>query len=187
MIAQEFLVISLFFHRPTFNRFPFKRFCLPFKSSFRDVSTCFCGLCVHKRIIADVRLRERERQFLAGNSCLPITLDPTEHKSKWKPILSCEPCEVSKPEDRERRVKEFSVRLIDLIWAENQKFGEFSKHLHNNRFSLSMRWKDEARYSRETVGECNFYHFLPFYQKKFLVRSFKSFLLFSTVIIDFWQ
>lgn len=59
--------ISLFSHRPTFN--PFKCFCLPFKSSFIDENTCFCGLCVYKRIILKRGGREG-RKKISGQQIL---------------------------------------------------------------------------------------------------------------------
>lgn len=54
--------ISSFFRRPIFSFNPFKIFCLPFKSCFIVENTCFCGLCVYKRIVLK-GLRKRTRAF----------------------------------------------------------------------------------------------------------------------------
>lgn len=50
MIAQEFLSCCSFIDPHTPIKSLFKCFCLPFKSSFIDENTCFCGQSVYKRI-----------------------------------------------------------------------------------------------------------------------------------------
>lgn len=63
--------ISFFARRPTFSFNPFKLLCLPFKSSFIDENTCFCGLCVYKRIVFKGDAEESEG-FLASNSIFQL-------------------------------------------------------------------------------------------------------------------
>ena len=46
---HDCITFFILFPSSTHIQSPFKRFCLPFKSSFIDENTCFCGFCVCKK------------------------------------------------------------------------------------------------------------------------------------------
>lgn len=145
------------FHRPTFPLNPFKRFCLPFKSSFIDENTCFCGMCVYKRITwvrRGERTQRRPSNYARSNEAQKRTeTDFRRVRFSARPSKIFRPSPTHKLRAREK-IWAFSARLIDLIhmrvaageeWDEERNVELLHYNWINFRVSSDKIWSSLGR------------------------------------------